>query len=194
LFKETTYDDVNVVQVAQKAGIAKGTVYLYFNTKEDLFLAMLAQEFEGWFDEVDADFTAMQGGQGTYTIDEFVARVGSSLENRATLIRLIAIAHTVLEQNIDFDTAFNFKQILLARIAHTGALTEAVLPFLKPGEGVFLMLHTYALIIGVQQLAEPAPIVRQVIEEKNLQEFEINFMDYFLETLKIFLTGLQARG
>jgi AcrR family transcriptional regulator len=194
LYQETSYEAVNIAQVAQKAGVAKGTFYLYFKTKEELFLAMLAQEFVKWFDQIDTGLTTIQTTQGTCSIDEFIAGVGATLENRSTLIRLIAILHAVLEQNIDFDTAYRFKQMLLVRIAQTGALTEAVLSFLKPDEGVFLMLHTYALIIGVQQLAEPAPIVRQVIEEKDLQDFQVDFMDYFLTTLKIFLNGLQARG
>ena len=51
-------------------------------------------------------------------------------------------------------------------------------------------MHTYVLIIGVQQLAEPAPIVRQVIAEEDLKVFQVDFMDYFLEALKVFLNGL----
>jgi len=194
LYQETAYEAVNVAQVAQKAGLAKGTLYLYFKTKEELFLAMLAQEFEEWFDEIDTSLTTIETTQGTCSIDEFIAEVGATLENRPILIRLIAILHAVLEQNIDFETAYHFKQMLLERIGHTGTLVEAILAFLKPGDGVFLMLHTYALIIGVQQLAEPAPIVRQVIAQKELNVFQVDFMEYFLATLKIFLNGLQARG
>ena len=192
LYQDTSYEAVNIVQVTQKAGVAKGTFYLYFKTKEELFLAMLAQEFEEWFDEIDAGLTTIQTTQGTCSIDEFIGRVGSTLENRSTLIRLIAILHAVLEQNVEFDTAYHFKQMLLNRIDYTGALMEAILPFLKPGDGMFLMLHTYALIIGVQQLAAPAPIIRQVIEEKELRAFQIDFMEYFLATLRIFLNGLQV--
>ena len=194
LYQDTSYEAVNIAQVAQKAGVAKGTFYLYFKTKEELFLALLAQEFERWFDDIDAGLTTIQTTQGTCSIDEFITEVGATLENRSTLIRLIAILHVVLEQNIDFDTAYHFKQMLLNRIDYTGALMEAILPFLKPGDGMFLMLHTYALIIGVQQLAAPAPIIRQVIEEKELQDFQVDFMEYFLTTLRIFLNGLQARG
>ena len=193
LYRETSYDAVNIAQVAQKAGVAKGTFYLYFKTKEELFLAMLAQEFEEWFDEIDADLTAIQNTHGTCSLDEFIDGFGTTLANRPILIRLIAILHAVLEQNIDFDTAYHFKQMLLERISDTGVLVEAILPFLKPGDGVFLMLHTYALIIGVQQVAEPAPIVREVIAQKELDVFQVDFMAYFLATLKIFLNGLQAR-
>lgn len=44
LFSEFGYRAVSVSQIAQKADVAKGTVYLYFKDKEDLFL-YLVQEF-----------------------------------------------------------------------------------------------------------------------------------------------------
>jgi AcrR family transcriptional regulator len=191
LFQETSYEAVNVAGVAEKVGIAKGTIYLYFKTKEELFLALLAQEFEAWFDEAGSFLKEIQTTQGTCTVDELIPLVGRSLEKRPTLIRLTAISHNILEQNIEFSTALSFKKMLLARILQTGALLEACLPFLEPGQGVYVVVHTYVLIIGVQQLAEPAPVVKQVIKEKELGVFQVDFMDYFLETLRVFLNGLK---
>ena len=190
LFQKTSYEEVNMITVAQKAGIAKGTVYLYFKTKEELFLAMLVQEFAAWFDEADACFKEIQTGQGSCTVDELITLMGRSLENRSTLVRLTAILHSILEQNIDFATALHFKQMLLARILQTGALLETCLPFLKPGQGIFVMLQVYVLLIGVQQLAEPAPMVKRAIKQKGLGVFQVDFLDYFLQSLKIFLNGL----
>jgi AcrR family transcriptional regulator len=194
LFQETSYEAVNMVDVANKAGVAKGTIYLYFKTKEELFLALLAQEFEDWFDEADAGFKQIQTNQEICTVDELITLIGCSLEDRSTLIRLTAILHSILEQNIDFATALHFKQMLLARILRTGTLLETCLSFLEPGQGTFVMLYVYVLLIGVQQLAEPAPIVRQVIAQKGLEVFQVDFIDYFLQSLKIFLTGLEHQA
>ncbi|MBN1218464.1 MAG: TetR family transcriptional regulator [Anaerolineae bacterium] len=194
LFQKTSYEAVSIADVAQKTGIAKGTVYLYFKTKEELFLALLAQEFEAWFDEADACFKQIQVGQGSCTVDELITLMGYSLKNRSTLARLTAILHSILEQNINFATALHFKQMLLARILQTGALLETCLPFLKPRQGTLVMLHIYVLLIGVQQLAEPAPIVRQVIAQKGLEVFQVDFTDYFLQSLKVFLNGLEYQA
>ena len=40
LFQENDYEHVNIIDVAKGAGLAKGTVYLYFKTKEELFLSL----------------------------------------------------------------------------------------------------------------------------------------------------------
>ena len=90
LFRETSYEAVNMAGVASQSGLAKGTVYLYFKTKEELFLDLLAQEFVAWFDEAEAGLEQIQAGQGNCTVDEFMALVGRSLENRSMLVRLTA--------------------------------------------------------------------------------------------------------
>jgi AcrR family transcriptional regulator len=46
LFSEKSYHDVTIDEVAAKAGIAKGTIYLYFESKEKLYLEILEYGFE----------------------------------------------------------------------------------------------------------------------------------------------------
>lgn len=41
VFAEKGYHDTTVEDIAQKAGVAKGTVYLYFANKEDLFIHLV---------------------------------------------------------------------------------------------------------------------------------------------------------
>jgi AcrR family transcriptional regulator len=44
----------NVAEVADDAGLAKGTVYLYFPSKEELLLAVHERRIDGFFREVIA--------------------------------------------------------------------------------------------------------------------------------------------
>ncbi len=46
LFSEKSYHDVTIDDVAAKVGIAKGTIYLYFESKEKLYLEILEKGFE----------------------------------------------------------------------------------------------------------------------------------------------------
>ena len=39
----------NVAEVADEAGLAKGTVYLYFPSKEELLLALHERNIDGFF-------------------------------------------------------------------------------------------------------------------------------------------------
>ncbi len=46
IFARLGYAAANVEEIAKEAGMAKGTVYLYFKSKEEVFLAVLASELE----------------------------------------------------------------------------------------------------------------------------------------------------
>ncbi|MCP2256133.1 transcriptional regulator, TetR family [Prauserella aidingensis] len=49
---------VTIAEVAQKAHIGKGTVYLYWKTKEDLLLGLVCRDFLALANEVIAEVTA----------------------------------------------------------------------------------------------------------------------------------------
>jgi AcrR family transcriptional regulator len=46
IFARVGYAATNVEEIAKDAGIAKGTVYLYFKSKEEVFAAVLASDLE----------------------------------------------------------------------------------------------------------------------------------------------------
>ncbi len=48
VFSNTGYAQTGIEQIAQEAGIGKSTVYEYYKTKEDLFLAAIMEGAEGW--------------------------------------------------------------------------------------------------------------------------------------------------
>jgi len=190
LFQGSGYEDVSMAAVARRAGVAKGTVYLYFKTKEELFIALQQTQYAAWFDTMDGLLTNADTPLTPAVLAEIVA---DSLQARPAFVRLIAILHTTLERNIDLPTTMDFKEMLRERALQTGGLLERRLPFLRPGQGVHLLLQIQALVIGVQHLTEPAPIVQQAIrEEPNLAIFEVDFQTEFRAAFEGLLTGLEA--
>lgn len=190
LFQEGGYEHASMAAVARRAGVAKGTVYLYFKTKEELFLTLQQTQYADWFDAMDG---LLAGEDAPLTPAALAATVADSLQVRPAFVRLIAILHTTLERNIDLPTALAFKEVLRVRALQTGEFLERRLPFLEPGQGVRLLLHIQALVIGVQHLAEPAPIVQQALrEEPNLAIFEVDFQTEFRSALESLLAGLET--
>lgn len=52
---------VTIAEIAAAAGVGKGTVYLYWETKEDLFVGLVAREVLGWLDDVGGRLEADPG-------------------------------------------------------------------------------------------------------------------------------------
>ena len=191
LFQSTSYEGVTIAGVAETLGLAKGTVYLYFKTKEELFLAVLEQQMVAWFAEADAVLSELDHPS---TIPRVTNLLCSALERRPGLTRLLAILHTLLEQNIELESARQFKYMLRDHFNRTGALMEQCLPFLPPGEGARLLFLCEALIIGLWQLADPAPIIQQVLQEPDFQLFAVQFAAEFSALLQALRSGSSARS
>src|SRR5215831_15801764 len=117
LFQELPYGAIVMSEIAERAGLAKGTIYLYFTTKEELFLALQEQQLLAWFDAVDS---ALTQERAHWASGDIVAVLCGTLEEHSGVTRLLAILATTLERNISFAEALRFKQLLAARLASTG--------------------------------------------------------------------------
>ncbi len=188
LFQTTTYEALTIVDVANALGLAKGTIFLYFKTKEGLFLALVEQQLEIWFARVDARLIELRSG---CTISQIVQLFAEELEAQPALVRLLAILHTLLEQNIDLPTAVQFKHMLRGHFEETGVLLEQCLPFLKIGQGAHLLLQCHALVIGLWHLSDPAPVVQQALQEPQLEVFKLHFTQEFILAVQALLYGLE---
>jgi AcrR family transcriptional regulator len=192
LFQGTPYSAVAMAEVAERAGLAKGTLYLYFKTKEELFLALQEQQLMGWFDEVDRALAADRADRADWPSGDVVSLLCGTLERRPGVARLLAILSPTLEQNIPFAEALRFKRQLAERLAVTGALLERRLLFLATGEGAQLLLRCQALVIGLQHLADPAPVMRQVLAEPGMALFDIELKRELNATLHALLMGMEC--
>ena len=190
LFEEKSYEGLTVDAVAKTSRIAKGTVYLYFGTKEAIFLELLLGEVESWFAALAEPLEAVRPGD-VRAIAELLA---GSLGERRTLRRLASLLHQTLEQNVDADTVRSFKLRALDSMAPTAARLERRLPQLSAGDGLKLLLDLHAFVIGVGQMAEPGPVVAKVLEEPALAVFRVEFVPRVRELVEMVMRGWVPRS
>lgn len=60
-FAEFGFERARLTRIAKKAGIAKGTIYLYFDSKEALFEAAISRYMVSAMEETRADFQRLDG-------------------------------------------------------------------------------------------------------------------------------------
>ena len=61
LFVEKGFAATRVEEVARRAGVSKGTLFLYFSSKEELFKAVVRENISGRFSQWNAEFDAFEG-------------------------------------------------------------------------------------------------------------------------------------
>jgi AcrR family transcriptional regulator len=191
LFDTMPYAKITMAEIAERAGLSKGTVYLYFESKEELFLALLEDLLFAWHDALDRRIDAARGELSADELLGIIAEV--SLGQGPTLTRLVAIVSGVLEHNVTFEAAARYKRRLWAHMTTTGAKLEARWPHFRPGEGFQFLGHIALFIIGGRQLADTPPVVARVIDEFDLKGFRFDFDRELYALLQNHLRGLESR-
>jgi AcrR family transcriptional regulator len=189
MFKASSYAEVTMADVAERLTLAKGTVFLYFSTKEELFLAVQAQQLELWFDAIDAKLGKLPQSQ---SVEPLVQMMAQSLKRNPHFVGLLAILGTVLEQNIALESALRFKRMLLRRLGETGALIETHLPWLQAGEGALVLMRMQALVVGLWHQADTSAVVTEALREKDLRKLAVDFQREFQISLAALLRGMAA--
>ncbi|WP_214410339.1 TetR/AcrR family transcriptional regulator [Sphaerisporangium fuscum] len=114
---------VTVSEIAAAAGVGKGTVYLYWPTKEDLILGLFARELLAFLEEVIARITADPAAVRPRHLAPLLIRTGlrSPLARRLT-VKDAELLRLLTEQAGDRDL-FDRTQ--------PSAMCEAVMPILR---------------------------------------------------------------
>ncbi len=189
LFQDMDYKSIRMELIAKKAGLSKGTVFFYFKTKQELFLAYTRIQVDAWHNELDSWLERLIASGEKITIDAFLEMSRDLFKGKRTLFRLITIMDSIIEVDIDEETLFDFKMFLRNRMVRTGELLERLLDIFGPGDGIRFYLYEYFIIKGMYPMAERPPAVRRLHKRPELQMWNIDFEETLLEMLRILLNG-----
>ena len=87
LFVEKGFAATRAEEVAARAGVSKGTLFLYFQSKEELFKAVISENIAGRFTEWNAEFDAFDGSSADmlrYAMNMWWERIGATRASRIT--------------------------------------------------------------------------------------------------------------
>lgn len=146
-----------VAEVAAAAGVAKGTVYLYFRSREALYLGLHQRQAQSFFDELAQRLAQPR----VFDQETMLGIVDAHMIRRPSFLALSNVCLAATEA-IDEDTNEAFHLALGQTMAQVGGALERHLPRLRPGEGLRFLHQGYALLLGLYQLmGQPSQVALQ---------------------------------
>jgi len=180
LFTEKGFSSTRMIDIAKKAGISKGTLYLYFDSKEIVFEELVKTILSPMVDEAETAIGQFQGSS-TELIREFVAGWWANIWHS----KLSGIPKLIFSEAGNFpDMATFYTDTIVKRVR--GLFEQIIQQGVKDKEFRECDVRTAARLLM-------APVIQATIWKHSLRPYdnELDEKKYLELHLEIFLTGLK---
>jgi AcrR family transcriptional regulator len=188
LLSSVGFEAFSMAVLAKKTGMAKGTLYLYFATREEVLLALLVERQGAWSRALAA------GLHEGIADDEFVQHFLETSLADPTLLELQTRLGSVIEHNISLERLIGVKRAMRDVVASLAVPIERYLE-LRPGDGARVLTALGALLLGASQV-DAGPALEGDDLPVDVVEFAQLFSrsDLFREHARLLLAGVRASG
>lgn len=176
-------------EIAHEAGVSKGTVYIYFQTKEQIFLSLFPEKLREWGEE---SARAMQATGGADLVQVAEALTRYPLEN-PLLMQLGGMLRGVLEANAPDEAIVDMKLRAVAVARDMGARLSEHLNWLQPQEAAGLLMSIYALLSGLWQHSSLPEAIQKKLARANPEFYGGDQSRVAVDNVTALLMGMRLR-
>lgn len=106
LYETMNFKDITIKEIGGATSFTRTSIYNYFQTKEEIFLALLGREYDWWV----ADLSALTEAHEALSAEELAKALARSLEKRERLLKLMSMNHFDMEANSRPEALTAFKR------------------------------------------------------------------------------------
>ena len=163
-----------VSNIAKAAGIAKGAVYLWFRSKEEIFVTIL----EAAYLELIARMLPIiefLDPRPEFAPDAFATQWVKLLAEVPDVVQLSSVLNSMFRENLPIESFSRLDRNVGASLSKAGALLEKRFGCLIRGKGADLLLHTWTLTVGLWIMMDIPDEVKKVLDDLTLATFRRGF-------------------
>jgi len=147
LFRSRPEALASMAELAAAAGVAKGTLYLYFPSKEEVLVGLHERHMAAFLDKLQAALDSKR----PFTVEDLLALGRKEIIEQPVRLSLGSLVVGLTERAIPPQSALAFKMQLGQRLLAAGEALDARFG-LCAGESTRLLNASYALAVGLWQL------------------------------------------
>ncbi len=179
VFTKKGFNEARMDDIAEETGLSKGTLYLYFKSKDDLIIAILDRMFQREFKQLEN--LDQDGRTAVETIEKLTALL---IKDILGFMRLVPIVYEFLA------LAFRNKYVQAALKKYINRYIDILVPIIQRGieSGEFRPVDAREVAIAMGAMIEGTLLLW--VYDKTLVK-----PDYHIQTgIKLLLEGVQVRA
>ena len=169
LYKTRGFKDITIRDIGAETSFTRTAIYNYFQTKEEIFLALLQREHEAWISNLEE----ITREHETMTIGDFSDAIAGSLEKRGCMLKLMSMNLYDMEGNSRMDNLVAFKVVYAQALRSVSGCLEKFFPQMTPGDIQEFLYVFFPFLFGVY------PYTTATDKQKEAMELaHVNYAQY----------------
>ena len=161
LYQTMSFKEITLKEIGAETSFSRPTIYNYFQTKEEIFLALYEREYQLWNGDLEA-LLAEHEGLTRRSLAELLAR---SLEKREQLLKLLAMNNYDMEANSRPELLASFKGAYGKSLENVDRILQKFCPEMDEAQRVSFRLVFFPFMFGIYPYAAVTEKQRRAMEQ-----------------------------
>lgn len=145
LYGTMGFREITIRDIGAKTSFTRTSIYNYFQTKEEIFLALLEREHRLWI----ADIEAMDRENESMSVESFAGALSSTLEKRKIMLKLMSMNLYDMECNSRLENLVEFKHAYADALVAIRRCLEKFFPRMTAADIREFELAFFPFLFGV---------------------------------------------
>jgi len=145
LYQTMSFREITLKEIGTITSFSRPTIYNYFQTKEEIFLALFQREYDRW----NEDLTAILNENPKLTKAELSEKIAASLAGRDQLLKLLSMNNYDMESNSRQEMLTAFKQSYGQSMQLMSMLLEKFCPDMSAADIRDFIYTFYPFMFGI---------------------------------------------
>ncbi len=164
LYQTMSFKEITLKEIGKATEFSRPTIYNYFQTKEEIFLALFKREYDRWNEDLQHildDYEALSK-------EEIADKIAASLEKRKQLLRLLSMNNFEMEANSRPELLTDFKLSYGASLKIFAKIPEKFCPEMNARDIRDFIYMFFPFMFGIYPYTAVTEKQRTAMKEANI--------------------------
>ena len=145
LYQTMGFKEVTIKEIARYTSFSRPSIYNYFETKEEIFLAILQREYWRWTKELDQVTESCD----SMTRDQVAEALARTISAQPQMLKILSMNHFDMEANSRMENLVEFKKSYGATLEAVDRLLKKFCPDMTDRDRQDFLYRFFPFIYGI---------------------------------------------
>lgn len=187
LYQTMSYREITIKEIAEETSFTRPSIYNYFETKEEIFLALFQKEYKSIAEELDL----LCQRNEALSMEALASALAEALDKRTMLLKLLSMNLYDMEENARLTRLVEFKTAYRDFISAVDRCLQKFCPALGEQSRQTFLYSFLPFMFGLYPYTVATDKQKAAMEKVGLNYTPVSTYELAFTGIQILLRGLQ---